>query len=176
MPDQIIEVHYETTAEDYRRVLFWYQWKRLVIVAIAYILAVGLILSVLSYGAGGPTNLTEGRAPTMAFIFLLMLPLLMGISGFYGIWRQAGKTAKLTEPATATFRDAGINIVTPSSKSETVWDRFAKVYETKSDLIFFPFENVFYIIPKRCFSDKRELELVKYILRAGLGIRAKLKG
>jgi hypothetical protein len=107
---------------------------------------------------------------------VLMLPLLLGISGYFGIWRQAKKTAKITEPATATFRDAGIKIVTPSSTSETVWERFAKVYETKLDLIFFPFENIFYVIPKRCFSDNRELGLVKDILRAGLGKRAKLKG
>lgn len=176
MADQIIEVRYEATAEDYRRVLFWYQWKRLLVVATAYVLAIGLIVFVLGYGAGGPTDLIEGRAPTVVFIFLLMLPLLIGVSGYFGIWRQAEKTAKITEPATATFRDTGIKIETPSSTTERVWEKFSKVYETKLDFIFFPFENVFYMIPKRYFGNERELGLVQDILRAGLGNRAKLKG
>ena len=168
----MIRVEFETTAEDYRRVLLWYHWKRLLLGAFVYLLVVGSALVMLSYDVGG---VQVAISPAMGTFVLFLLPLFLALNGYLTVWYQASKIAEVTEPASATFLDSGITLQTPSSSSESAWRRFHRVYETKTDFIFFPLEKIFYMIPKRYFADEVELRKVRGILRAALGNNAKLK-
>ena len=175
MSERKIEVEFKTNASDYRRVLFWYQWKRLLLIAIAWLVIFFPILYIVGFGAGANPFDSKNNAPLLVFVLLLLLPLMLGVSIYFGIWRQAGKIERIAEHVRMTFSEDGIQSVAESSSSQRIWEGFAKVYETKADFIFFPQENVFYTIPRRFFTNDAQIKELKSLLRAKLGNKAKLK-
>ena len=175
MSEKKIEIEVKTNAADYRRVLFWYQWKRLLLVAVAWLIIFFPILYFVGFGAGANPFDSKTNAPLMAFAFLMLLPVLLGISMYFGIWRQAKKIERIVEPVTITFSETGIESNAESSSTKRTWEGFNGVYETKEDFVFFPQENIFYTIPRRLFKGEGQIEELKSMLRVKLGKKAKLK-
>ena len=175
MSDRKIEVKYKSEAKDYWRVLFWHQRTRLIAVAVVYIFVAVPIVFFIEYLESGISNKVGEKGLSTVFGLFLFLPILLGVSTYFELWRRAKKTAAITEPAIAVFTDAGLSTKTLSSASEMVWSRFNKVYVTKADIIFLPYENVFYSIPKRFFVNETELAEAISILRESLGIKLKIK-
>jgi len=163
-----IEVEYLATAKDYRRVLFWYSWKRQ-----AIILAITVLIGVPLLYAYGSTPSSGIRPPVVIVGFLLFLPLLVLVIFMWGIRRQAAKIEKIFEPAKVVFSGRGMHSTSESASAQMNWEKFHKVYETKEDFIFFPQHTVFYTIPKR-FFNKHQIAEFKELLREKLDNRAKL--
>jgi YcxB-like protein len=164
-----IEVDYTATAEDYRRVLIWHSWKKQTIILGAVI----LILIPVYYGLAGASP--TAQPPLIIGTFLLIFPLIVLGTFYWGIWRQAAKIEKIFEPAHVVFSERGVESTGETSSSQMDWNRFHKVYETAADFIFFPQHNVFYTIPKRVFRDETEISDFKVLLKEQLAAKAKLK-
>ena len=170
-----IKVEVKCNAEDYRRVLFWYQWKRHLSIGVIWLLIVFIALYTVGSGAGCIWLLTNKTAPYEFFALLLALPLMTSINFYFGIWRRAKKIAQISGLLTVTFSENGVKSDAELASSERSWKKFDKVYETKKEFIFFPQDNVFYTIPFRFFLGDSQLQDMKSILREKLGKRAKLR-
>ena len=169
--NRLIEVKFETNVEDWRRVLIWYRWKRLVL---EYILVIVLgILFLYFFGINLLDLKNEGFA---AFSFIFTVTTLLMFKIYFGIWRQAERLKKISEPAKAIFSDKGLKTISESSSSEKTWGRFSNIFETQDDFIFYLMENVFFTIPKRFFQDKNQVIELKQLFREKLGEKAKLNG
>lgn len=161
------EVEYLATAKDYRRVLLWYRWKRLaVIIAVTFLIGIPILYSAFS---GDAIN----RPPAVVLWFLLVLPILVLASFYWGIWRQAERIEKIFEPARVVFTENGMRSAGESSSAEMDWDDFYRVYETNQDFIFFPEKKIFYTIPKRFFQNANEIIEFKKLLQKKLGSKAR---
>jgi hypothetical protein len=172
---QKIEVEVNANAADYRRILFWYHWKRLVMVALVWLILFPTILWFVAFGAGASPFNSENNSPLLIFIIFAMLPILLGFSIYFGIFRQAKKIEKIAEKVTFAFDEDGLETKSESTSSQIKWGRFVKICEIKKDFIFFPQENVFYTVPKISFQNDEQINNFKDLIREKLGEKAKLK-
>ncbi len=162
-----IEVEYETNVNDFRRILIWYHWKRLLL---EYSLM--LVLGIPFCYFLGFKILSDGLVATGFFATFLML-LIINIYG--EIYRRAEALSKIFEPAKTLFSENGLETITSSIHTNRAWESYAKIYETDSDFIFFQKENAFAGIPKRFFKNQAEIEELRQIIAAKLGVKAKLQ-
>ena len=168
--DKRIKVDFETNVEDWRRVLIWYSWKRMLI---EYVLIIVLGVPFLYFFGINLLDLKNNGFVTFSYFFTLVTLLIFSI--YFGIWRKAEKLKKIAEPATAIFSDKGLKTISNSSSSEKTWERFSNIFETKEDFIFYLMENVFFTIPKRFFQDANQTTELRQLFREKLGEKAKLK-
>ena len=154
-----VEVAVEVTAEDYRRVLFWYHKTRLIIY--------GILIAVFSLPVtlGIIFVLSQGRVKTPQIFLFLIFPILLpfftlGLTVFK-IRNQAQNIVKTTEPTKFTFTEDGLTAVSDSSTVKTKWSKFHGIKETKTDFIFFPQKNIFYPIPKRFFDNEIQINQLR---------------
>ncbi len=166
---KVIEVNFDTNVNDWRRVLFWYRWKRLFIELVLVV-----VLGIPIFYFLGINLFDFEKNAITAFYFFLTISVLLILNFYFGIWRQAERLKQIAEPATAVFTEKGLKMTSSSSSSEKNWERFGNIFETQEDYIFFPMENIFFTIPKRFIGDENQSELKK-LFRAKLGERAKLK-
>lgn len=168
-----ISLNFKPNATDYRRVLLWYQRKRIAIV-------VGLTLAILSaiiffISRSSPRNAQNDIRPAL-YATLVIMPFFIGGFIYFGIWKQAKKIEDISEDTSVTFDEKGVKSVSESSSSQVIWNRFQKIVETSHDFVFFPQENVFYAIPKRFFESDAQVKNLRLLLVENLGTRAQLKG
>ena len=167
---EVIVVNFETNASDWRRVLFWYRWKRL---AFEFVFAVAL--GTLGFYLFGVNLFDFERNLSFAIPFFATALVLFLLSLYFGVWRQAERLKKIAEPARALFSDKGLKTMTETSTSEKNWERFSNIFETREDFIFFLLENVFFTIPKRFVQNENQLTRLKKLFREKLGDQARLK-
>jgi YcxB-like protein len=172
---QKIEVEVNAKAANYRRILFWYHWKRILAVAIVYLVVAPTMVWFVAFGAG--TNPFDEKNKDIFLIFgiFAVLPILLGFSIYFGIFRQAKKIEKIAEKVIFAFDEDGLETKSESISSQIKWDRFVKICETKKDFIFFPQENIFYTVPKISFKNDEQINNFKDLIREKLGEKAKLK-
>ena len=175
MNEKRIEIDVVNTVQDYRRVLFQQQWKRVVLIAIVYLIIIVPTIWLTMFGAGANPFESKSNDPLIVMSLFGILPILMAISIYFGVWRQADKISKIIERAKFTFTEQGLESVTESSSSQMDWNRFSKIRETKDDFIFYPQENIFFVIPKRFYQDKVQIDNFRELIREKLGKKAKLK-
>ena len=170
MAKDSITIEFRPTAADYKRVLLWYQWKRLaIILGAVMVLMFGFGLAVIK-----PTP-TEPNKSLPLYFALFVSPVFIGFLMYRGIARQAKKIEAISDDTTFTFDRDGLEMQTALASAVVKWERFSKVIENSKYLVFFPQENIFYVVPKDSFRSKQELDVVKSILFERLGSKAKLK-
>jgi YcxB-like protein len=172
--EQTIEVVIDVTAEDYRRVLFWYHWKRIALIGLVWLILFPTILWLVAFGAGASPFTSNNNSPLIVFVIFALLPILLSVSLYFSIWKQAKKIEKISEKTHFIFSDSGIDSKNTLAASQFSWERLDKIYETKTDFIFFPQENVFYAIPKRFFQSDEQIKNFKTLISEELGKKAKL--
>ncbi|HRI03722.1 MAG TPA: YcxB family protein [Pyrinomonadaceae bacterium] len=172
MSNTEIRIQYTPTSSDFIRILIWYRWKRTAI-------TLGVVLIFLwfftFYLAAVKTNIQDsGVVPTL-LLTTIILPLALATITYLSIRRQAKKIEATAQPTEVVFEEDGIKTITPNSSTEARWERYEKVCETKSDFIFFPQHNIFFGVPKRYFSNDREVERLREILKQRMGRKATLR-
>ena len=172
---QDIEIEVINTAQDYRRVLFRQQWKRVVLVAVIYLIIIVPTMWLTIFGARA--NPFESKNNDIIIVMSLfgILPIMMAISIYFGVWRQADKVSKIIKWAKYKFTEQGIEVVTDSSSSKNNWSRLSKIRETEKDFIFYPQEKVFFVIPKRFFQSENQIGTFRKLVSEKIGEKAKLK-
>ncbi|MEP6903654.1 MAG: YcxB family protein [Actinomycetota bacterium] len=173
--EEKIEIEFDVTAQDYRRILFWYHWKSTLALAIIYLIGASTMIWLVTFGAGGNSFDVKIKDVFLIFGFFTILPILIGFSFYFSIFKQAKKIEKICEKAIILFDENGVESKSETTSSKMNWERFAKIYETKTDFIFFPQENLFYPIPKRFFKNAGQIDDFKKLITVKLGANAKLK-
>lgn len=172
---QKVEVEVNAKAADYRRILFWYHWKRLVLAGFLWLIIFPAFIWVLGLSSGVNPFSSENNSPLLILTVFGLLPVLVGFSVYFSIWRQAKKIERISEKAIFVFDENGLKTKSESSSSQMKWDRLAKICETKKDFIFFQQENIFYTVPKISFQNDEQIDDFKKLTREKLGEKAKLK-
>ena len=164
-----IEVAFESNVNDFRRILIWYHWKRLVL---EY--GIMMVVGIPSFYLLGFNlfDIKNNGWITFTFIIAFLLLLTLNILGLF--FRQANKLKDIAEPAITVFTEQGLETKTKSMTSSRKWESYAKIFETKSDFIFFPQENVFAAVPKRFFKSQNQIDELRQLISEKLGARAKL--
>ena len=173
--DRNIVVEVETKAQDYRRVLFGQQRKRIALIAIVYLIIIVPTLWLTMFGAGANPYQSKSNDPLLVFGVFAVLPILMAMSIYFSVWKQADKIEKITERTKFTFTEQGLEAVAQTTATKSDWSRFQNIKETKSDFIFFPQENVFYTIPQRFFQNDEQINDFKRLACEKTGSKAKFK-
>lgn len=157
-----IEVTYKPNVYDYRRVLWWHRWKRIVVIfGVAVLASAFLVFPILSGTATG--------VPGVIVVFLLMMPFLVALILYGGMMRQANKIVDIFDEAKIIFDDEGLS----SDEGGMAWKDFHKVHETQHDFIFFPAPKVFYTIPKRFFDGEASVAKLRGLLKEKLDTKYK---
>jgi hypothetical protein len=171
----MIEIEVLNTAQDYRRILFQQHWKRVALIGIVWLIIIVPTIWLTMFGAGANPFEAKSNDPLIVMSLFGILPILMTISLYFGVWRQAVKTAEITERTIFIFSDQGLKTETETYSSNMKWNRFSKVKETKTDFIFYPQENVFFVIPKRFYQNSIQIDTFKRLVSDKLGTKANLK-
>ncbi len=166
---QMIEVEFESTEKDFQRVLLWYHWKRMFL---EYVLMVVIGITLCYFLGFNVLDIKNNGWATLAFVGTLTILLFLDI--YRRCIFQANKLSEIAKPSKSSFSEKGIESKTPTTSSNREWESYAKVYETKTDFIFFQQENAFATIPKRFFKSETEIEELRELLRRKLGEKAKL--
>src|SRR5580765_4831426 len=87
-------VQFKPTAEDYRRVLIWYQWRRVVIIMAVVLVIVFFLAFYLTNSKPSDPNRDIRPAALAALVFI---PFFILGSLYWGIRRQAKKIASISE-------------------------------------------------------------------------------
>ena len=175
--EQKIEIQIDVRAEDYRRVLFWYNRSKIFALTAVLLLAVPFIIWFVVFVEGTSRIDSSQRNFFEIAIFygmFALVPIFLAII-LISIWTQSRKLAAISEVATFIFDDEGLKSNAKSTTTKSNWERFAKICETKTDFIFFPQENIFYPIPKRFFQNNKQIRNFKNLIREKLGKKAKLR-
>lgn len=175
MNEEDIEIEVVNTTQDYRRVLFQQQWKRVVLIAIVYLIIVIPMFWLTMFGAGANPFESKNKDILIVISLFGILPILMAISIYFGVWKQAEKVSKIITRAKYTFTEQGLQAITDSSSSQMDWNRLSKIKETKKDFIFYPQENVFFVIPKRFYQDQFQIGSFRKLIVEKLGEKAKVR-
>ena len=139
------------------------------IVASIVLLVIGLYVSSI-------TNNPQFAGLRLEFMVVIVcIPLIAYLTLLFGVWRQARKIEKISEPTALTFSSTGISSVSATSETDVQWKRFNKIVETSQDFIVFPQENIFYPVPKRFFEDISQIVSLRSLLTEHMGERAKLR-
>jgi YcxB-like protein len=172
--EQKIEVEVDVKAADYRRILFWYHWKRIALIGLVWLILFPAILWFVAFGAGASPFTSNNNSPLIVFVLFALLPILLCGSFYFSIWKQAKKIEKISERTHFIFSESGIDSKNTLAASQFSWERINKICETKTDFIFFSQENVFYTVPKRFFVSDEQIKNFKILLAEKLGKQAKL--
>ena len=170
-----IEVYVDVTAKDYRRVLLWYFWKRILLVGLVYIFVIPVTLWFVAFGAGASPLDSQNKPIFAVFTLLGLLPILLVLGFYFSIWRQAKKVERISEKSKFVFNDKGIETQSNSTSSQMLWERLVKIFETKTDFVFFPQENIFYAIPKHFFTGDEQILALRSLLVEKIGNKARLR-
>jgi len=160
-----IVVNVEITTEDYRRILFWYHKKRLIVIS-AWLVLIGV--PVISAFLILPFSKSSQNISPYNFLPLtipVLLPVLILALLLFNIRSQAKNIVKTTEPTRFTFTEEGLEAVSKSTTVQNLWGRFQKIQETKFDFILFPQKNNFYPIPKRFFQTETQINELREFIR-----------
>lgn len=172
MNENGITVKYTPTSSDFVRILIWYRWKRL---AITFGIVLVVLFFITIYLANAKSKTQNPDAVQTLVITMIISPLVVTGLTYLSIRRQAKKIEASAQASEVIFETDGIKMITPNASSESKWERYQKVFETKRDFIFFPQHNIFFGIPKRHFADGVEIGRLREILKQGLGKKAKLR-
>jgi len=160
-----VTVNVEITTDDYRRILFWYHKKRLIIISIwLVIIGIPVILAflVLPFSKSSQNIFTANYFPLI--IPVLLPALILGLL-LFSIWKQSKNIVKTTEPTKFIFTKNGLEAISKSTTVQSLWSSFQKIQETKTDFILFPQKNIFYPIPKRFFQNEMQINELRQFIR-----------
>ena len=160
------------TTEDFRRVLFWYRWKRLAISLFGLIFVFGLV-TVYLVNTRPQDPSTDRRF--IAYILFAIVPAFVVMQSYVTIRRNASKLAALSQGTQYKFDEDGVESIGLAASGRMDWDRYIKVIETANDFIFFPQENLFYPVPKRFFEGEAQIAELRSLIAEKLGSKAKLQ-
>lgn len=168
--DATILAKYRLTGADYRRVLFWHQWKRTAI-------TIGITILVVFFAGISFVKPTEmepyKRLPI--YLAIAIIPIFVTFGFYRGILRRAKKLEKISDETRSAFTNEGLEFVTALSSSSVKWERFNKIVEIGDYFVFFPQDDVFFIVPKRGFENTKSINDLKSIFKDKLGDKAKLR-
>ncbi len=143
MNDKRIEIEVENTARDYRRVLLWFYFKKLLIIGVLYLIIVTPMLWLTFFGAGANPFQGNNNSVILMILVFALLPIVI-IGGIYlNIWKQSKNIEKTLEPAKFIFSDKGLDSTSASSSVKVTWDTFQNIQELKEDFLFYPQKNIF---------------------------------
>lgn len=165
-----IEVEFESNEKDIQRVLLWYHWKRMFL---EYLLMIVVGIPLCYFLGFDVLDIKNNGWTTFAFVGTLSVLLMLDI--YRRCFYQANKLKEITKPAKSIFTEKGVESKTPVATSNRDWESYLKVFETKTDFIFFSQENFFATIPKRFFKSKEEIEDLRELVKRKLGEKAKLQ-
>ena len=158
-----IQVAVDLKASDYRRGLFWHEWKRQGgVLFVCFFIAPPIVFHVVE------DKLT-------LYIFLTSLLIIAAISVYFTFFKQAEDLEKDSEPSSYIFDPNGLEAESKSASSTMNWKVFHKVHETKSDFIFLPHKNMFFIVPKRFFVSERQINDLKEMIKCKMADKAVLR-
>jgi hypothetical protein len=116
---------------------------------------------------------------TLVFTPALIIPLMPLIAVLlfeWGIYSGAKRSAEAVKGKIQySFSRQGFAAFSPVAQSRNDWESLSKVEEKKKDFLFYPQENVFFIIPKNSFQDAEQTARFRRILQETLGEKARLK-
>ena len=162
---------YRLDAADYLRVLIWHQWKRVALVLVA----VMFLMLLFGLAVVRPTSSDPYKRLPLYFAGVFT-PIFVAVVSYLGLRRQAIKLEAISDDTELTASGSEMRVVTGSTDSRMKWDRLNKVVEINEYFVFFPQDNVFFVVPKEGFADTNSLEKFRSILKSGLANRARLKG
>lgn len=170
MNENTIIISYRLTANDYFRVLLWYQWKRIA-------LTLGLVLFLILLFAFAYVKPAASEPYTrFPFYFTAVLSVVfVSLGSYITLSRQAKKLESISDEVELTAGPTRLEVTTSVSRSQMNWERLKKVVELDKYFVFFPQDNVYFVTPKACFDESGKLQGFRTILKAELGERASLK-
>ncbi len=165
-----VTIKYRLTANDYLRGLIWYQWKRMALIfPVVLFLMLLFGLAVLRPSSTDPYK----RAPL--YFAVVITPIFLVGFAYVGLRRQAAKMEAISEESELTASDSEMRVVTSSTDARMKWDRLKKVVEINKYFVFFPQDNVYFVVPKQRFVEANSIDEFRSLLKSGLDNRARLK-
>jgi len=171
MKDIQVKVEYE--ASDFFRILLWHSWKKFALSLLLILAILGLFA--LSAVIAKPKDPINDRR-VLLYIPLVAAPILSVGYFLFVIRRRSRKLAEgAIEETDITFSDKGIESRSSQFSANVSWQQYKKIIEISDDFVFFPQDNLFFGIPKRCFESDDQIIEFRALLTANLGNKARLK-
>lgn len=170
-----LEIVVENTAADYRRVFIHLYRVRWMMIGVIYLLLMSLVLWLTLFGAGA--NPFEEKKNSVIWVMLIfaILPIVIAASIALKIRKQTNIIAKTLEPTVFVFSNDGLATTAKSSSVNVLWNTIQRVRELKEDFLFYPQENIFYVVPKRFFQSELQIQRFRELVLEQLGSKAKLR-
>jgi hypothetical protein len=112
-------------------------------------------------------NNTESSILLVLF-WRLILPLIYlsaPLYAYFNLRKQFMNIRKLREESEYYISNFGVDLESSSSSSKWRWDEFIKSTETKWYFAMFITKNEALLIPKRCFMNDEQIDVLKRLLK-----------
>jgi len=156
-----IEIDTLLEPSDFRRALWTYGWRR--------VLVVSVLITIVAF----------------LFVFFVAgwrpdLPSIIGgftgglLTAWFFTWLQTNNAVVERKPRQVAFDQTGIRLADDGIVKDMKWDEFVRASESRKDFIFVAPKRILFPVPKRFFENEAQIERVKLLLHEHLGNKAKL--
>ena len=92
----------------------------------------------------------------------------------FNIWKQSKYLGRVAEPTEVIFRADSVKLIAQSSFVETLYSRYEKVVETRTDFIFYPQKQALIPFAKRFFTSDDDIRELRIRLVSNLAEKAEV--
>lgn len=169
-----IVINVQVTAEDFRRVLFR-QSRKILVLSLPLIGIFGLSFFLISIWIFLSPGGASKRIPALLiFILPLLFVSILPAMILFNIWKQSKYLGRVAEPTEVIFRADSVKLIAQSSFVETLYSRYEKVVETRTDFIFYPQKQALIPFAKRFFTSDDDIRELRIRLVSNLAEKAEV--
>jgi hypothetical protein len=165
-----VELEVVLQRRDLTRCLLWNFWRH---PTCRYFVIISAIMLLLLIANSASTGHWRHNAFGMAFMALVLV-LLPG-SILFSSARQFSRMNPEKFRTQYGFSNESVSLKGTLGESRLQWRAFERVCESPGYFYLYIGRNLFYIVPKRCFSSEADLQTLRQMVRQKLGSSAKIK-
>jgi hypothetical protein len=155
---------------DLLRANYWHffsKWSIRFLMALYLLGAVGAAIAFFLSGGSSAWYPLVSLAMILMGVFLIAIVYLQTRRNFSDL-KEFQKNVRYT------FSFDGYDVSDEKSASHVSWDAILRAVETKHSFNLFFHRMFFHVVPKRCFRQPSDIQVMRDILRESLGGRAKV--
>lgn len=166
------EIGFKNEQSDFMEMLWHTQSKRLAMFSIIpIIVAFSFLFAALLKSPIDPAN--DKR--WIIYISIPLVVILILVSLYIGLLRQAKQHSEAAEFVTMYFDDVGIQSRSIKGSATSPWSAFDRIQESSTQFLFWVDSNICFPVPKRAFDNSEQINQLRRHLREQLGERVSLE-
>lgn len=166
--NELLVVDVDLKESDLQRANFWF---RLGSWSTRFLLILMPVFGLLLLWRIGIATLLESPPAAVLLVFIIF-PLLYPLIIWFQTKRGFANLKDFQTNIQYVFSPHGYKVSDLKSSADIDWDTILRAAESKHSFHLFFHKSLFHTVPKRCFKDPQDINLLRAMLRTALGAKA----